>query len=75
MNLKSFAVLFASGCVLGVGLTVPSANAVGRGSVGIQVECDDFTPVCMSMGFDEEYCRALAMRLCSAGDGGDDNQP
>ena len=75
MNLKHVVMLFASVCVLGACLAVPSAQAVSRGTAGFQVECDDFYPVCMEMGFDKEYCRVLARRMCSVGGDDDNNQP
>jgi hypothetical protein len=76
MNLKHVAMLLTSAGVLGACLAVPSANAVGRGPAGNQVECDEVVTVCMSMGLSYDYCKAIEMIACSGG-GGDDggNQP
>ncbi len=71
MTIKHFAMLLASVGVLSACLAVPYANAVSRGPAGIQVECDEVVTVCMSMGFDYEYCKAIEMIACSGG-GGDD---
>jgi hypothetical protein len=75
VNLKHFAMLLTSVGVLGACLAVPSAQAVNRSTTSVQVECDDFYPVCMEMGLDEGFCRELARRMCSVGGDDGNNQP
>jgi hypothetical protein len=73
MNLRNFAILSVSVCALGACLAAPSARATTGNMLSQQVECDDVYWLCVSMGYDEQFCSELAIRMCSVG--GDDGNP
>jgi hypothetical protein len=47
MNIKHVAMLFAPVSLLGVSLSLPSAQAKSRHATRIQVECDEIYTACV----------------------------